>query len=274
MKHSPKGYSNAYHRSKTTIKARNNKNPNAYRVYYVSPSITRHKPSTAPKAEILADIQGEYTRLHLHYYSTKEEFMKTMSHTAYTTAQKERFYQQYLKRDAIIKSGEYESIRDKKFVFNYLSVLLRRAGEVKDPRLSVISNTLRKYAYTKTEQIAALLTSGKLPDMTRYYIASDEEIFTYQGSESYEAARAALRKVGMDVQTLAEFRKSGSELDESPLMRGADKSQRTRTAKPKSATTRIVSKRTAVKPIIDEVEEYESSGGLMPDSFFTRRDGK
>jgi len=35
----------------------------------------------------------------------------------------------------------------------------------------------------------------------------------------------------MDVQTLSEFRKSGNEIDRSPLYRGADKKQRTRAAK-------------------------------------------
>ena len=191
--------------------------------------------------------------------------MRSMSHTAYTHQQKERFYKQYLKRDALIQSGEYESIRDKKYVLNYLSVMLQRLEEVKNPRLAVISNTLRKYAYTKTPEIAGLLQAGKLPDLTRYYIASPEEIFTFQGAESYESARAALRSVGMDVQTLSEFRKSGNEIDASALVRGKDKETTTRNRTRKTKQT-VTPKSRYIEP---DVDSYESSGGLMSDSFFT-----
>lgn len=228
---------NAYHRSKASIRSKSNKNPDAYSIYYVSPSITRRTPSKPANPTIVANLSDEYTRLGLHYYPSKEAFMKTMSHTAYTAAQKERFYTQYLKREALIKSGEYSDIRDQRYVNNYLSVLLQRLEDTNNPKLAVISNTLRKYARTKYSQIATLLSSGKLPDLTRFYIASPEEIFTFQGDESYESARAALRKAGMDVQTLSELRKSGNEIDRSPLYRGADKKQRTRTKKKPTTVT-------------------------------------
>ena len=255
MERKPYNRTNAYHRSKSRIRTRTNKDPNAYSIYYVSPSITRRKPTKPVNPTIASDLSAEYARLGLHYYHSKEVFMKTMSHTAYTSAQKERFYSQYLKREALIKSGEYSDIRDQRYVNNYLGVLLQRLEDTSNPKLAVISNTLRKYARTKYSQIATLLSSGKLPDLTRYYIASDEEIFTFQGDESYESARAALRKAGMDVQTLSEFRKSGNEIDRSPLYRGADKKQRTRTAK---ATT---------------IETDERDYGIFA-AYFGKKDGK
>lgn len=246
---------NAYHRTKSRIRTRTNKDPNAYSIYYVSPYITRRNPSKPVNHTIVANLSDEYARLGLHYYSSKEAFMKTMSHTAYTSAQKERFYSQYLKREALIKSGEYENIRDQRYVQNYLSVLLQRLEDTDNPKLAVISNTLRKYARTKYTQIATILSSGKLPDLTRFYIASEEEIFTFRGDESYESARAALRKAGMEVQTLSEFRKSGNEVDRSPLYRGADKKQRTRTAKAQT------------------IETDERDYGIFA-SYFGKKDGK
>ena len=65
MKRAERKHISAYYRKKEDIKSKNNLNPNAYQVYYVSPSITRRKPSSPPKQEILTNLQGEYTRLNL-----------------------------------------------------------------------------------------------------------------------------------------------------------------------------------------------------------------
>ena len=169
---------------------------NFYKDYYVSPDILAHSP-TKPvrwhanrtgkspyKGYNKAFIKQQYEALNLHYFGSKKEFKDFFRKSKRTEADIERYWQEYLSRDALVASGEYSSIRAEKYADTYLNKLRETIATTGGTReLRIVEKTLSS---VNKQQLGDLLASNTLPDLTRMYYGSTDEILPFEGEGSFD----------------------------------------------------------------------------------------
>ena len=182
-----------------------------YKDYYISPDILSHAPTkpmrwTADhtntrnpyKGYNRASIQQQYEALNLHFFKDKASFRKFFSKTSRSTTDIDRYWQEYLTRDALIASGEYSTIRAEKYSNTYINKLKEVISATGgNHQLRVLEKTLSNLDKTK---LGDILAANTLPDLTRMYYGSIDEILPFDGEGSYDDILSLFKTLGVDIK--------------------------------------------------------------------------